>query len=38
MHTNYSTIEHQQNKISNYNGRLNALSFFNQLTSDQLFE
>lgn len=38
MHPNYSSLKHQQNKISNYSNTLNALSFFNQLTSDQLFE
>lgn len=38
MYANYSPIKHQQNKISNYHHKLNALSFFNHLTSDQLFE
>jgi len=38
MHPNYSSLKHQQNKISSYSNTLNALSFFNQLTSDQLFE
>jgi len=39
MHTNYSAVRHQQkNQISRRSSNLNALGFFNQLTSDQLFE
>ena len=38
MHSNYSAVKHQQNQISNHHSKLDALSFFNQLTSDQLFE
>ena len=38
MHPNYSSLKHQQNKVTNYSNTLNALSFFNQLTSGQLFE
>ena len=38
MHTNYSAVKHQQNQISNHHSKLDALGFFNQLTSDQLFE
>ena len=38
MHTNYSAVKHQQHRISAHHSKLNALSFFNQLTSDQLFE
>ena len=38
MHTNYSAVKHQQHRISNHHSKLDALVFFNQLTSDQLFE
>ena len=38
MHSNYSAVKHQQNQISNHHSKLDALSFFNQLTSNQLFE
>lgn len=38
MHTNYSAVKHQQIQISTHHSKLNALSFFNQLTSDQLLE
>ena len=38
MHTNYSAVKHQQDQISAHHNKLDALVFFNQLTSDQLFE
>ena len=38
MHTNYTAVKHQQHRISNHHSKLDALVFFNQLTSDQLFE
>jgi hypothetical protein len=38
MHTNYSAVKHQQQQISDHHSKLDALGFFNQLTSDQLFE
>ena len=38
MHTNYSAVKHQQHRISDHHSKLDALGFFNQLTSDQLFE
>ena len=38
MHTNYSAVKHQQHRISDHHSKLDALVFFNQLTSDQLFE
>lgn len=38
MHTNYSAVKHQQHRISDHHSKLDALGFFNQLTSDQLLE
>ena len=38
MHTNYTAVKHQQHRISDHHSKLDALVFFNQLTSDQLFE
>ncbi len=38
MHTNYSSVKHQQHRISDHHSKLDALGFFNQLTSDQLLE
>ena len=38
MHTNYTAVKHQQHRISDHHSKLDALAFFNQLTSDQLFE
>ena len=38
MHTNYSAVKHQQHRISDHHSKLDALGFFNQLTSDQLVE
>lgn len=38
MHTNYAAVKHQQHRISDHHSKLDALVFFNQLTSDQLFE
>lgn len=38
MHTNYSAAKHQQHRISDHHSKLDALEFFNQLTSNRLFE
>jgi len=38
MHTNYLSVKHQQHRISDHHSKLDALGFFNQLTSDQLLE
>lgn len=38
MHTNHSAVKHQQHRISAHHNKLDALVFFNQLTSAQLYE
>lgn len=38
MHTNDSLVRHQQSRISRHTNDLDALGFFNQLTSAQLFD
>jgi hypothetical protein len=38
MHTNYLAVKHQQHRITDHHSKLDALGFFNQLTSDQLVE
>lgn len=38
MHTNYSSLKHQQNQISHHARNLDAFGFFNHLTSAQLLE
>lgn len=38
MHANYSPVRHQQTQVSHHLSNLDALGFFNQLTSVQLFD
>lgn len=38
MHTNYSSVRHQQSQISHHQNNLDAFGFFNQLTSVQLLD